>query len=63
MLGSLADKKVKQAVSMAGDYNKIIKIFYFGYGALLNGLVLKGIFGWHNITPYIHDIEDAGFKS
>ena len=57
--GSLSDKKVRQAVSMAVDYNKIIESFYLGYGALLNGPLPKGIFGWHNINPYTYDIEGA----
>ncbi|KYK36114.1 MAG: hypothetical protein AYK19_09545 [Theionarchaea archaeon DG-70-1] len=57
--GALADKKVRQALCMAADYDTILESVYLGYAKRLNGPIPKGMVGWHDIEPYTYDIEGA----
>ncbi|MBU7042989.1 MAG: ABC transporter substrate-binding protein [Theionarchaea archaeon] len=57
--GALANEDVRQAVCMAMDYDTILQFVYHGYSERLNGVIPKGMFGWHDIPPYEYDIEGA----
>jgi peptide/nickel transport system substrate-binding protein len=57
--GPLADKKVRQAVCMAMDYDTILSFVYHGYAERLTNVVPAGMFGWHDIEGYEFDIDGA----
>ncbi|MBU7045156.1 MAG: hypothetical protein HXS54_01860 [Theionarchaea archaeon] len=57
--GVLADKKVRQALCMATDYDTILESVYMGYASRLYSPIPKGMFGWHHIEPYNYDINGA----